>query len=67
MTTLDIVWKEGHAKFQGSLQANQLNVTIFPVIVDSTISCLKELKEDLKTSTWFKDRTGVFKELMGDD
>ena len=36
-------------------------------MVDSTISCLKELKEDPKTSTWFKDRTGVLKELIGKD
>ena len=34
-------------------------------MVDSTISCLKELKEDPKTRTWLKNCTGVVKELMG--
>ena len=36
-------------------------------MVVSTISCPKELKEDYKTSTWFKNRTGMFKELMEKD
>ena len=36
-------------------------------MVDSTISCLKELKKDRNTSKWFKDLAGVFKELMGVD
>ena len=38
-------------------------------MVDSTISCLMELQEDPKTSTyaWFNDRTRVLKELMGED
>ena len=38
-------------------------------MVDSTIPCLKELREDPITSTGlgFKDRTGVFKEFMGED
>ena len=36
-------------------------------MVDNTISCVKELKEDPKTSTWFEDHTGVFKEILGDD
>ena len=36
-------------------------------MVDSTISCLKELKEGPTTSTWLKDHTGVFKELLGED
>ena len=31
-------------------------------MVDSTNSCIKELKEDLKTSTWFKRHRSVFKE-----
>ena len=38
-----------------------------PVMVDSIISRPKELNEDSKTSTWFKDHTGLFKELMGED
>ena len=52
---------------QGSLQAKQLNLAMVPVLVDSTIFCLKELKEDSKTSTWFKDHTGLFKKLTGED
>ena len=55
------------AKLQGSLQAKQLNLATVPVMVENTISRLKELKEDPKTSTWFKDHTDVFKELMGDE
>ena len=54
-----------HAKFQGSLQAKQLNLAFVPVMVESAISCLKELKDDRKISTWFKDCASVFKELMG--
>ena len=33
-----------------------------PVMVDSTIFRPKELKEDPKTSIWFKDHTGLVKE-----
>ena len=37
-------------------------------MVDSTVSCLiKELKEDPKTRKWFRDRTSVFKEFIGED
>ena len=36
-------------------------------MVDSTIPCLKELKENPKTKTGFKDSTGMFKELMVED
>ena len=45
------------ANLQGSLQAKQLNLAMVPVLVhvDSTITRLKELKEDPRTSTWFKD------------
>ena len=53
--------------FKGILQAMQLNLSVLSVMVDSTISCVKELKKDPNTSTWFKDRTGVFGELMGKD
>ena len=54
---------------QGSLQAKQLNLTILPVMVDNTVPCVKELKEDPKINTGFKDRTGtcMFKEHMGED
>ena len=61
MTTMDSFIVRGHAKFQGGYQAKQLNLTIVPVMLDSTTFGLEELKEDPKTSTWFKDCTGVFK------
>ena len=67
MTTMDSFVVRGNAKFQGSLQAKQLNLKIVPVMVDSTTSCPKELMKDPKTSTGFKDCTGVFKGLMGED
>ena len=69
MTTMDtcsFVVRD-HARFQGSFQAKQLNLTIVPVMVGSTSFCLKELKEDPKTSTYFKDCTSVLKELMAED
>ena len=62
MTTRDSFVLEGHAKFQSSRQAKQLNLTTLLVMVECSISCLKE--EDPKTCTWFKDCTGVFKEVM---
>ena len=36
-------------------------------MVDSTISCKKELKEEPKTTSWFEDHIGVFKELLGEE
>lgn len=45
------------AKLQGSLQAKKLNLATVPVMVENTVSHPKELKEDPKMSTWFKDHT----------
>ena len=39
------------AKLQGRLQAKQLNLAVVPVMVGSTISHLKEVKEDPKISS----------------
>ncbi len=43
------------AKLQGSLQSKELDLAIVPVMVDSTVSRLVELKENPLSSTWFKD------------
>ncbi len=51
------------AKLQGSLQSKQLDLATVPVMVESTISRLKELKEYLTSSTWFNDLTSVFAKL----
>ena len=48
------------AKLQSSLQAKQLNLAMVLVMVDSTISPLKELKEDLRPAHQFKDHTDIF-------
>ena len=62
-----VLSQEGCTKLQGSLQDKQLNRSILPLMMVSCSSCLKELREDSVTSTGFKDLTGVFKELMGED
>ena len=54
-------------KLQGILQAKQLNLAMVPVMIDSTVSRLRELKEEPRSSTWFKDHTSVFKDLVGED
>ena len=51
------------AKLQGSLQTKQLNLATVPVMTESTVSRLKEMKEYPMSSTWFKDHTAVFAEL----
>lgn len=48
------------AKLQGSLQSQGLNLACVPAMVEGTIARLKELKEMLNTSTWFKDHVSVF-------
>lgn len=48
------------AKLQGSLQSKELDLAIVPVMVDSTVARLVELKESPLSSTWFKDHTAVF-------
>ena len=48
------------AKLQGNLQAKQIDLASVPGMVDSTTKRLKELKERVSSSTWFKDHSLVF-------
>lgn len=48
------------AKLQGSLQSKGIDLASVSVMTDSTIKRLKELKENPKSSTWFKDHLTVF-------
>ena len=48
------------AKLQGSLQSKVLDLATVPILVQSTISRLTEIKEILSSSTWFKDHVRVF-------
>ena len=48
------------AKLQGSLQGKDIDLASVPGMVDSTTKRLKELKEDVNSSTWFKDHSLVF-------
>ena len=48
------------AKLQASLQAKEIDLASVPVLVDGTLSRLKELKENPHSSTWFKDHKTVF-------
>ncbi len=52
---------------QGSLQSNDLDLSIIPTMVEGTLSRLKELKETPSSSTWFKNHSLVFSdpELLG--
>ena len=47
------------AKLQGSLQSKVLDLATVPILVQSTISRLTEIKEVLSSSTWFKDHVHV--------
>ena len=47
------------AKLQGSLQSKVLDLATVPILVQSTISRLTEIKEILSSSTWFKDHVHV--------
>ena len=47
------------AKLQASLQAKELDLASVPVLVDSTLSRLIELKENPLSATWFKDHRNV--------
>ncbi len=55
------------AKLQGSLQSNDLDLSIIPTMGEGTLSRLKELKETSSSSTWFKNHSLVFSdpELLG--
>ena len=48
------------AKLQGSLQGREIDLASVPGMVSSTTKWLMELKEDVNTSTWFKDHPLVF-------
>jgi len=48
------------AKLQGSLQGKEVDLACVPSMVKSTTQRLKELKENVNTSTWFKDHCAVF-------
>ena len=52
------------AKLQGSLQGKEVDLASVPGMVESTLDCLKELKEDTNTTTWFKDHSAVFTDNM---
>lgn len=47
-------------KLQGSLQSKNLDLAAVPLVVQSTISRLIEIKDVLLSTTWFKDHTTVF-------
>ena len=51
------------AKLQASLQAKELDSASVPVLVDSTLSRLIELKENPSSTTWFKDHRNVFTDI----
>lgn len=48
------------AKLQGSLQAKEIDLASVPAMVESTTKRLMELKENVNTSTWFKNHSLVF-------
>ena len=48
------------AKLQGSLQSKDLDLSMVPMMVQTTISRLRELKDHPSSSTWFKDHSLVF-------
>ncbi|KAI6653012.1 E3 SUMO-protein ligase [Oopsacas minuta] len=47
-------------KLQGSLQAKDVDLASVPSMVASTTKRLLELKEDVTSSTWFKEHSLVF-------
>lgn len=55
------------AKLQGCLQTKSIDIASVPAMVNSTITRLKELKDNPDTSTWFKDHMNVFSDdaLLG--
>ena len=48
------------AKLQSSLQTKDLDLSMVPVMVQTTVGKLKELKDYPSKSTWFKDHLKVF-------
>lgn len=48
------------AKLQGSMQGKEIDLAGVPAMVDCTIKRLMEMKENVDTTTWFKDHSLVF-------
>ena len=48
------------AKLQSILQTKDLDLSMVPVMVQTTVGRLKELKDYPSNSTWFKDHLKVF-------
>ncbi|XP_068720652.1 E3 SUMO-protein ligase KIAA1586-like [Montipora capricornis] len=48
------------AALQASLQAKDIDLASIPAMVESTTKRLMELKENVNTSTWFKNHSSVF-------
>ena len=42
------------AKLQGGLQSKDLDLITVPVMVESILSRLQEIKDDISSTTWFK-------------
>ena len=48
---------------QAGLQSKRIDLATVPVMAESTVSRLRELKESPSSSTWFKGHLGVFREI----
>lgn len=48
------------AQLHGSLQSKEIDLASVPVMLDSTVDRLKELKDNPASNTWFKDHKAVF-------
>ena len=48
------------AALQASLQAKDIDLASVPAMVESTAKRLMELKENVNTSTWFKNHSSLF-------
>ena len=48
------------AKLQANLQSKDIDLASLPGMVDSTTKWLVELKENVSSTTWFKDHSLVF-------
>ena len=48
------------AKLQTSLQTKDLHLSMVPVMVQTMVGRLKELKDYPSNSTWYKDHLKVF-------
>ena len=48
------------AKLHGSVQTKDLDLSLVPAMVQSTVGRLEELRDHPTDSTWFKDHSVVF-------